>query len=158
MNIRTFAFLVGICLSTACISQDYNTGIGLRAGFYNGLTIKHFANEKVAIEGIFSSRWRGFEITGLYEVHNVAFDTQRLKWFFGFGGHVGFWDGDHTHEQWGERGETYTVIGIDGILGLEYSFELIPFNIGLDWKPAYNVFGYEGFWADGSAFSLRYTF
>jgi hypothetical protein len=158
MQIKLIAFIICTIVSCVSFSQDYETGIGLRAGFYNGLTIKHFTSDKVAVEGIFSSRWRGFEVTGLYEVHNVAFNTERLKWFFGFGGHIGFWDGDYTYEKWGRRGETYTVIGIDGIIGLEYSFELIPINIGLDWKPAYNIFGYEGFWADGSAFSIRYTF
>lgn len=60
-------------------AQDYNTGIGLRGGFTNGLTVKHFISEKAALEGILASRWSGFEITGLYEIHNRAFDTDRLN-------------------------------------------------------------------------------
>lgn len=78
-------------------AQDYNTGIGLRGGFANGLTIKHFVNNKAAIEGIIASRWRGLELTGLYEYHNRAFQTDRLNWYIGFGGHVGFWNGDNAH-------------------------------------------------------------
>lgn len=66
-------------------AQDYNTGIGLRGGFDNGITIKHFISEKAAFEGIISSRWRGLEITGLYELHGRAFDTDRLNWYAGFG-------------------------------------------------------------------------
>ncbi|MDQ1296708.1 MAG: hypothetical protein QG611_687 [Bacteroidota bacterium] len=138
-------------------AQDYKTAIGARLGFDQGLTIKHFISQKSALEFLLATRWRGFEITGLYEVHNQAFNAERLKWYFGFGGHVGFWDGDYTIG-WGEPDKNYTVIGIDGILGLEYSFTEVPINIGLDWKPAYNLSGYSGFWADGGALSIRFIF
>lgn len=139
-------------------AQDYNTGIGLRGGFSNGITIKHFVTPKAAFEGIIASRWRGLELTGLYEIHGRAFNTERLKWFVGFGAHVGFWNGDYTRTYWGEPDTSYTVVGVDGILGLEYSFLKIPFNIGVDWKPAFNFYGHSGFWADGGALSVRYIF
>jgi len=147
-----------IVLSLVSISnaQDYKTGIGARLGFNQGLTVKHFISQKSALEFLLATRWRGFEITGLYEVHNQAFNTERLRWYFGFGGHIGFWNGDNAN--WGEPGVDYTVIGIDGILGLEYSFVEVPINIGIDWKPSYNLSGYTGFWADGGAISIRYIF
>ncbi|MEX0982358.1 MAG: hypothetical protein WD577_14860 [Bacteroidales bacterium] len=139
-------------------AQDYNTGIGLRGGFSNGVTIKHFVSSKSAFEGIIASRWKGLELTGLYEVHYSAFQTDRLKWYLGFGAHVGFWNGDYTDGRWGDAGESYTVVGLDLIVGLEYSFSEVPFNIGVDWKPAYNFYGYSGLWADGGALSIRYIF
>lgn len=157
---RKFGFT--ILLASCCIffssAQDYNTGIGLRGGFANGITIKHFVSSSTAFEGIIASRWRGLELTGLYEIHGRAFNTERMKWYIGFGGHVGFWNGDYTRKYWGEPGTSYTVIGVDGILGLEYNFSEVPFNISIDWKPAFNFFGYFGFWADGGAFSIRYIF
>jgi len=137
------------------LAQDYSTGIGLRGGFTNGVTIKHFVSSKAAFEGIIASRWRGLEITGLYEIHGRAFSTDRLNWYYGFGGHVGFWDGRHT--KWGEN-RSYTVVGLDGILGLEYNFSEIPFNLSIDWKPTINFYGYPGFWGDGGALSARYIF
>lgn len=146
-------FWVGLIIN----AQDYKTGIGARLGFDQGLTIKHFVSEKNALEFLLATRWRGFVLTGLYEIHNQAFNTEGLKWYFGFGAHVGFWNGDYTRG-WGEPGKNYTVIGIDGILGLEYSFTEAPVNIGLDWKPAYNFGGYSGFWADGGALSIRFIF
>lgn len=146
--ITFFAFAYGS-------AQDYNTAIGLRGGFANGITIKHFVSDKAAFEGIIASRWRGVELTALYEIHGRAFDTDRLNWYAGFGGHVGFWDGNDT--RWGDD-RSYTVIGIDGILGLEYNFLEIPINFSVDWKPAFNLFGYSGFWADGGALSIRYIF
>jgi hypothetical protein len=150
--------LIAFCLVSISLAQDYKTGIGVRGGFEDGLTIKHFTREKSAFEFLLASRWSGYEITGLYEVHNQAFDVERLKWFVGFGGHVGFWNGNYTYRYWGEQGTNYTVVGLDGILGLEYSFKDVPFNLSLDWKPAFNFIGYTGLWGDGGALSLRYIF
>jgi len=158
MKKLVITFLIVFGLVTVGNAQDYKTGIGLRGGFENGLTLKHFTREKSAMEFILSSRWRGFEVTGLYEIHNQAFDAERLKWFIGFGGHIGFWNGDYTNKYWGDPGINYTVAGIDGILGLEYSFSEVPINLSLDWKPAFNFVGYSGFWVDGGALSIRYIF
>lgn len=150
--------LILFCLISISNAQDYKTGIGLRGGFDYGLTVKHFVSDKSALEFLLASRWRGFEVTGLYEVHNQIGNVDRLKWFFGFGAHVGFWNGDYTHDYWGYPGTHYTVVGLDGILGLEYSFKEVPINLSLDWKPALNFIGYTGFWADGGALSIRYIF
>lgn len=146
----------GFCLTTFSNGQDYTTGIGLRGGFSNGLTFKHFTGTNTAFEGIISSRWSGIKLTGLYEIHHSFPDADRLNWYFGGGAHVGFWNGDNVN--WGDSGTSYTVVGIDGILGLEYNFREVPFNLSLDWKPVYNFFGYSGFWGDGGALSVRYIF
>jgi hypothetical protein len=152
----TTTCLIVFCLASISYAQDYNTGIGLRVGFNQGLTVKHFIGSKSALEGILSSGWRGVQITGLYEIHNQFFNVEKLNWYFGFGALIGFWNGDHAY--WGEYGESYTVIGVDGILGMEYNFSEVPINIGLDWKPAFNFIGYSGFRADGGALSIRYIF
>jgi hypothetical protein len=152
--ILTFTLVISVL--TIADAQDYNTGVGLRGGFSNGLTIKHFVSRKSAYEGLLSSRWRGFDITGLYEIHNEAFEVEHLNWYYGFGAHIGFWDGDNV--SWGKAGATYTVIGLDGILGIEYNFSEVPINIGIDWKPALNLTGFPGFWGDGGAVSIRYIF
>ena len=148
--------IMTLSLSSMGFAQDYTTGIGIRGGYFNGLTVKHFVSNQAALEGIFTSRWRGFQVTGLYEIHNQAFNTPRLNWYYGFGAHIGFWDGNETN--WGNRGDNYTVLGIDGILGMEYNFTEIPINIGIDWKPSRNLIGYSGFWGDGGALSVRYIF
>jgi hypothetical protein len=152
--VLSFVFI--LCMFSLSKAQDYNTGVGLRGGFASGLTVKHFLTQKSAFEGILDSRWRGFDVTLLYEIHNQAFDVDRLRWYFGGGGHLGFWNGKYT--PWGDEGTNYIVIGVDGILGIEYSFSVIPINIGLDWKPAFNLVGYSGFWPDGGAISIRFIF
>jgi hypothetical protein len=48
-------------------------------------------------------------------------------------------------------------MGIDGILGIEYTFDDAPINLGLDLKPSLNLFGYTGLWAE-FGLSARYVF
>ncbi len=151
-----FVLLIVLLFGLESKSQDYNTGIGLRGGWGTGLTVKHFLGDKAAVEGILDSRWRGFSLTGLYEIHNTAFDIDRLNWYYGFGGHIGFWNGKNVG--WADDNNNYTVIGIDGILGIEYNFDFIPINLSIDWKPALNLAGSSGFWGDGGAISIRYIF
>jgi hypothetical protein len=136
-------------------SQDYKTAFGLRGGFSNGLTIKHFLSGTNAIEGILTTRWGGFNVTGLFEVHNTL-PTEGLCWYYGGGIHMGVWDGSKGNP-WVGGGQTTSVIGIDGILGMGYTFVDIPLNLSVDWKPAYNLLGHSGIWADNFALSVRYT-
>ena len=52
----------------------------------------------------------------------------------------------------------YEVItGIDGVAGIEYTFDEIPINISLDIVPSINVIPYVGYWQRG-AISVRYVF
>jgi hypothetical protein len=139
-----------ICIFVFANAQDYKTALGLRGGWGYGLTIKHFLGEKSAVEGLLSSHWSGFEITGLYEIHNPAFEVDRLKWFYGGGAHLGSYGSSYA-------GGTGIMIGVDGILGLDYSFSEFPINISVDWKPSFNIVGYSHFY-NGGAFSIRYIF
>lgn len=137
-------------------AQEYINAIGLRGGLAQGITFKHFLSTQDAAEGILAVRWGGFFVTGLYERHLPAFDTDGLYFYYGGGAHIGFWD--NVSSGWFDDGISYTVIGIDGILGLEYVFNEIPFNIGVDWKPAFNLIGVTNFWGSNMALSLRFMF
>lgn len=137
-------------------AQDYTTGVGFRGGFFKGLSVKHFIDSDIAIEGLLTSRWEGLGITGLYEIHKPLGNVDHLVWYYGAGAHIGFWSGDKV--DWADDNESYTVIGADVILGVEYNFQEIPINISLDWKPAVNIIGHVGLWTDGAAFSIRYIF
>jgi len=137
-------------------AQDYTSAAGLRGGFYRGLTYKHFLSERVAFEGLLMTRYKGINVTALVEFHNEAFSTDGLKWYWGLGGHAGYYDNDY-YSYYSTNGYT-GVLGVDGILGIEYTFEDFPFNIGLDWKPTYNLFGGYHFNGDSGALSIRYCF
>lgn len=148
--------LIFIGVSVQLKSQDYINAIGLRGGLSQGITFKHFVSRTDAAEGILAVRYGGFYVTGLYERHMPAFDVDQLYFFYGGGAHIGFWDGGNN--AWFDESGNYTVIGIDGILGLEYVFYEIPFNLALDWKPAFNLIGVTNFWGSELAFSLRFMF
>lgn len=154
MKLKTlFIALLFLGIAKFSTAQLYNTGIGARFGWFNGLTIKHFIGSDRAIEGILASRWEGFIITGLYEFQKPT-GVNQLDWFIGGGAHIGFWDSN-----WGYNNDNNDdmALGLDFILGLDYKFEDIPIDLSLDWKPAFNMFG-NGFWGDGLALSARFTF
>lgn len=146
-----FLFLIASSIN----AQNYRTGIGGRIGSFNGFTIKHFVKTDKALEGLLSFRWNGFIITGLYEHQRAFKGVENLDWFVGIGGHVGFWDrGDYY---WNRFEDNHTVFGMDLIGGIEYTFDEVPINLGLDWKPAFNFVGDDHVWFDGLALSIRYA-
>lgn len=135
---------------------DYKTAIGIRAGFDQGISLKHFMNSTDAIEGIVSFRFRGFIATALWERHANAFAIDRLNWYYGGGAHIGFWRYYDGHPWYDKDDGSKTVIGIDGILGIEYNIKEIPINVSLDYKPAINFIGFNNAIFDGGALSVRY--
>ena len=169
---RSLIVTIIACLLTGSIyaqnksggGSDYNTGIGARFGYDGGVSLKHFLKEDAALEGILSIPWgyRGFKLTGLYEIHKPLPNAEGFKWFFGGGGHIGFYNGYYwgngyykNHYYYYDR--LYPVIGVDGIIGLEYKFNEIPFTLGLDVKPYVNFLGWGGHFWDGGL-SARYVF
>ncbi|WP_162343432.1 hypothetical protein [Cyclobacterium salsum] len=153
--IFVFALMMGLGLLNESRAQTYATGIGLRAGVSNGLTVKHFIQSDVALEGILHSRWRGLVLTGLYEVHKDIREVRGLRWFYGGGAHIGSWNSGNTVKR--DYSGT-TIVGIDGIIGLDFKFADAPINLSLDYKPAFNIINDAGFWGDEVALSIRFTF
>ncbi len=137
-------------------SQGYQTSAGIRGAFASGITVKHFVDENAAVEGILSAGTWGGGITGLYELHAPAFEVERLYWYYGAGAHIAQWNDDFPGVSLNEG--NHIVLGLDGILGLEYNIGEIPFTISADYKPSFNLTGFPGFWAYGAAISIRYTF
>ena len=162
----------------------YTTGIGLRGGGYSsGLTIKHFlgSGKGVAIEGLVTTEYlaRGARLTLLGEKHVGVADVKGLQFYYGAGFHAGAYQGryyfaDTRYYYKGRKKDdyllitnrngyyyddnTYLAIGADLILGIEYKLQDLPFVVGVDYKPFFEVFrGYTGFYND-AAISLRFTF
>ncbi len=151
-----FIALFSIMLAFGSQAQEYKTGVGIRYGWGKGLTVKHFLGEQVALEGILNSQYKGFSMTGLVEFHKPIANADHLNWFYGGGAQIGFWDGKYGYKNF-EAGSN-TVIGLVGIIGAELNLGFIPISLTIDWKPTLNLVGQSGFWGDGGALSLRYTF
>ncbi|MBN1187725.1 MAG: hypothetical protein JXB49_35955 [Bacteroidales bacterium] len=157
MNIRIWLLTVFFCLSLSITAQDYQWGVGVRLGPSAGITAKYSLSSYTYIDGILHFRWHGASITGLYEIHAPAFDVNDLFWYYGGGAHAGYWEETHNHPFYHDF-ESHALIGVDGIIGLEYYIRDIPFTIGLDYKPSLNFFDYFGFFYDELGVTIRYVF
>lgn len=144
----TKKLLLGISLimiMTVVSAQDYNFGVGLRAGvFSSGVSFKGFVSEKSAIEGIAGFGRRSFVATGLYEYHIPITQAPGLNLFVGGGAHIGFFGYRGTYLIYKNKnekvyvvddGETIVVPGVDMIFGAEYKFSQVPIAVGMDVKP-----------------------
>jgi hypothetical protein len=151
-----FIIAIVLTLGFTLNAQDYKTSLGLRAGVPYGLTIKHFISETNAVEGILASNYGGFVATALFENEHWTGHYPGLNWYWGVGAHIGFWDAGANRY----LNSTYTgsVIGLDGVLGLEYTFDEIPLNLSLDILPSVNLIGSTGWGGINGALSIRYVF
>lgn len=152
---------LGLLIGGSTYSQDYKTGIGVRFGWDYGITVKHFISGQDALEGVFSSRWRGFQFTGLYERHTPAFRTEGLKAYFGGGGHVGTYYGRYYRPYYFRPEDRYyndyfVNIGVDGVLGLEYTIPSAPLSFSLDLRPGIDLVYLTPVYI-GGGFSIRYA-
>lgn len=139
-------------------AQDYKTAIGLRlsssqAIVNNSVSVKHFLNEKTAIEGLFTFG-DPLAISGLIEIHQPV-GASGVKWFYGGGGYIGFLK---TYNPNKDRNETDVHFGAQGVLGLDYKFQNIPLNLSLDWKPELNLVSDINFEPAAVGFTARFTF
>lgn len=154
-------FLVIVFVS---LSEAQEKAIGIRLGAPYGLSFKLYKNQNTALEVIVSSNHfdRGLFLTGLYEKSQTAFNENGLDFFYGIGGHIGFFQGGfYRSSYYGKDYYSYpgsfVTIGIDLIAGLEYKIPNAPFTIGVDVKPTIEIFHPVSGFLDGGI-TFRYIF
>src|SRR5688572_10911387 len=135
--------------------NSYQTASGVKVWDGAGITLKHFMNQN-AIEAIGYFYRRGFRLTGLYEIHGPIAGAQGLKWYIGPGAHIGFYNSRYYDNPYYD--DNYVVIGIDGVLGLDYKFNGAPINMSLDWQPSFEFAQGLGFSGSWGGLGIRYTF
>lgn len=152
-------FMVMLMIANNLSAQSYHTGIGIRfGGLTSGLTVKHFIGKTAALEGILGVGNRSMIVTGLYEMHVPVDNSNAFKFYYGAGGHLGFFrDGGSYYYNSSHLYTATTVAGVDGVAGLEYTFRKAPVNIGVDFKPFVDFFNGSIVYFDGGL-SLRYAF
>lgn len=153
-----FVSLLTTAIAFAASSQSYKTAVGVRlsssaAMVNNSISLKHFLNERSAIEALFSFG-DPIALAGLYEVHK-PFSTEGLQWFYGGGGYIGF---VKTWNPAKNQNETDVNFGAQGVIGLDYKFTNIPLNLSLDWKPELNLISDINFEPAAIGFTVRFTF
>jgi len=138
-------------------AQDYNLALGLRGGVAQGITLKAAVGGNTAFDLILGTHFAGLNFTALYEIHSMdVFGVDNLALFYGLGGHVGLYNSSHYPAYW-DNYSSSPAIGVDFVVGAEYTFDEIPINISLDIVPSINIIPYVGYWQRG-ALSVRYVF
>ncbi|MDR6569292.1 hypothetical protein SAMN05660461_6131 [Chitinophaga ginsengisegetis] len=144
--------------------SNYETALGIRLNpWVVGFTIKHFIKGPHAIEGLVTtnhSHKTNVTFTGLYE-YNWNIGVPGLNMYAGGGAHVGFYDRrDYDWDRYIDKGKgTYVSPGLDGIIGVEYTFKKIPLNISADLKPYVQFVGPTNYLGEEiGGVSARYTF
>lgn len=69
--------------------------------------------------------------------------------------HIDFWDGNYRNRF---RPEGRTAAGIDGLLGLDYTFNCAPINLRLDWQASFTFIGTNFTNADWLGVAIRFAF
>ncbi len=150
---NSLVILVLLAVTTFSYSQNYKTAIGVKGGYpgYGSLNGKHFLNSKTAIEGSIGGGTNTLWLQGLYEL-NFSLE-QGLNWYAGGGANVGFYSFKNTITN--ER-TSNMILGLNGIVGIEYTFEDFPLNVALDTGPNLRIINSFGFgW--GAGIAVRYA-
>jgi hypothetical protein len=151
-------FLIALALGASSTNVKAQDLLGIRGGWYNGITYQHYMGSNTAFELIGQFTRGGTNFTALYEIHNDIPEAEGLKFYYGAGGHIGFYQ-DGRHDIFGDRYYGHgAVIGVDGIIGLEYFFKPIPLQLSLDYKPALNLGSGDVWLFSDAALAVRVVF
>ncbi|MDX2359432.1 MAG: hypothetical protein QNK23_01405 [Crocinitomicaceae bacterium] len=157
-NLLLISFMVG---STFLLNaQRYRTAVGFKGDYSTldiasaDLTLKHFFSGPNAFELNLGGSKRHFWLQAFYHRNQAL--TSDLEWYWGAGPDIGYWRkgvnirGDVTYSDgfW---------VGLNSVIGLEYTFDFIPINLALDTGPTLRIVPDVKFgWMAGFAF--RYGF
>lgn len=153
LPILVFAF----CFSFNADAQDFKQAAGLRLGVPLAASYKLFISDYHAVEGIAAFRtfvggsW--FSLGGAYQIHNDITQVDNLQWYYGGGASVLFYSYDSILIE-----DSGLGFGINGYLGLSYTFDSVPINLTVDWIPTLFINGIGGFGAGNGALAVRYIF
>jgi hypothetical protein len=141
--------------------NGYNIAAGIKFGAYeDGISLKYFATPDVSYEGLLGFRDHGVVVTGLYELNQEAFNVPELKFYYGFGAHIGA-EGRGYYDRIGGGAEYYDnghlLLGADGVIGLEYIIPKSPIALSLDLNPRVEL-ATGPFFDIGPGLGVKYIF
>ena len=162
MKNRIYFLLSILMLSLISFGSQaqYLTGIGVRLGTSNGITvIRYFApRARGAGDLIIANEFNGWCGTLLYEIHfnnhNENIEMANVGFFLGAGVHAGLFGG----KEYNDASKTRVfATGIDFIIGAEWKLPHVPLLLSVDFKPYYDVNADQPDFIDVCG-SLRYLF
>jgi len=113
-------------------SQNYSTAVGIKGGYpgFGTLNVKHFISATNALEGSIGGFSKTNYGSGAFAMIDYEINSgleSGFSWYYGGGALIGFTNNLE------DRASLHT--GINGILGLEYTFQEVPINCSLDTGP-----------------------
>ncbi len=147
--IFTAIFTFSILFSGNLIAQDYNSSVGVRLAFGLTATYKKEFKENTYLELYGGFGYHTIFGGGALEIHKEIEDVDHLYWYYGAGAFAGYYSSNLISDN-------YFYMGINGVIGVDYSFEEIPLNVSVDWMPGFRLVG--GFTPTflGGGLSARY--
>lgn len=130
-----------IIFQSFLFDKDYNNAIGLYGGLGGGINFKTFISNSNSLEFFLTGGENYYRVTGLYE-WNKALQWNRTNLFYGLGAHIAAHDDGYKHT------EKSLDLGVDGIVGIEYTFRELPMNVGFALNPFINILD-PGFYLGG---------
>ena len=162
-----------LLLAFSGFSEEPVKAVGIRGGLSSGFEYRVYSGDLTSYKALLSFRKQGLQLTGMKEFHVAdAFDIgeEELSFVYGFGAHVGF---ESWHREYYRDNLDYTfpptlyrerrsvpIAGLDGLAAIEYTVKEIPFVVGVEVKPYFNLFGKSFFQLQpfDFAFTVKYTF
>jgi hypothetical protein len=155
------AFLMVVTGSAQKNSGTYNWGIGgkyVPQKFSSlepiAVSIKHYTKAGDAFELLFTNHKEGSRGTFLFEL-SPALDANKktIRFVIGPGVHVGY-----LKDAALEKHDKNPVVGLDGIIGLEWKVPKIPISLQVDYQPSADLIGNNETFADWAGATLRIAF
>jgi hypothetical protein len=162
---RPIVILLLLATSFGLNAKERSQAIGLRGGISSGFEYRYYPAEHSSFKLLLSTRNRGLQLHGLYEIHEKGiFDfSKRLTLVYGGGIHAGYesWHRAYYigHTRYSELASR-PLAGLDLLAGLEYPFFIFPFSVGLEVKPYVDIWGknYVRVQPFDFAFTIKYHF
>jgi hypothetical protein len=155
-----FAFLFALSLSNDMKAQgNFQSALGLRFGAPLAASYKFFISDPAAIELYLGFRSYSVGYTflnpgAMYQYHFPINGVDGLNWYVGGGASLFLYSFDDGYC----AGCDGLAFGINGVLGLDYTFADAPINLSVDWLPTIVIAGdFAGFGAGNGALSARYV-
>jgi hypothetical protein len=168
---KNTALIISIILFVlSAHGQTYEKQIGLRLGVTPGITGKVIKDDRAAIEGILGFRNGGIQLYGLIEKYVPLIKNPEQRWmmYFGGGGHMGYINGYNRVRRWSNTSGYYyeeqriagMVLGLDGVIGTEYTFPKVPITLSVEFKPYVELQDFRRFWVNfwDFGFGIKYSF
>jgi hypothetical protein len=155
MILRTILILSFYFLSISLVfAQSYITTLGVRVGDNTdfrmaGLSFQQVVLKKVTLEGILQSDFQKNTTLHLLAESHQNIISKRLNFYVGAGLSGGF----EEFSQKSQPTQQNKTLGADIIAGLEVT--LLHWNISLDYKPNFNIYGRESWYQGQVGISVR---